>query len=272
VRTTEGRPLFTHRAAPAPRGTSRRGVASASLLAVSALAIAAVPAVSGSDLEPGEPSGSSVTGDAGTDDGTVVHHTTVNAADAITIRAPRPSGPASGAWLGEEHRRVADERAASDLVRAAVTTALPTAATTDAVRQDEAELVYLGTDGERIDVPRIRDWLEGRGSPMAPYAADLVAAGVAYDVDPRVVLGIAGIESTVGEQIPEGSHNAWGWNGDGPRGLKAWGSWPEAIDDYTERLGRLYDTDNVDEDFARTYCPPNWEKWLTTVQWVIDDI
>lgn len=37
-------------------------------------------------------------------------------------------------------------------------------------------------------------------------------------------------------------------------------------------LAQLYDTDNRDEGFAQTYCPPNWEKWLETVQWVIDDI
>ena len=205
-------------------------------MAASALAIAAVPSVSGASGDDDA--------DGEATPAQTVRHVSVRASDAIVLRSPG----------------------------AATTTSEPAAATVAAAADEEADLVYLGADGERIDVPRIRDWLEHRGSPMAPYAEDLVRAGVAYDVDPRVVLGIAGIESTVGEEIPEGSHNAWGWNGDGPRGLKAWDSWPEAIDDYTERLGRLYDTESVDEDFAQTYCPPNWEKWLGTVQWVINDI
>jgi hypothetical protein len=227
--------------AAAGRTRARRGLASASLLAASALAIAAVPSVSGA-------SGND-DADAEATSAETLRHVSVRASDAIVLRAPD----------------------------AATTTSEPQPATAAAAADgeaadEEADLVYLGSDGERIDVERVATWLEHRGSPMAPYAEGLVRAGVAYDVDPRVVLGIAGIESTVGEEIPEGSHNAWGWNGDGPRGLKAWDSWPEAIDDYTERLGRLYDTDNVDEDFAQTYCPPNWEKWLDTVQWVINDI
>ncbi len=232
--------MLTHRSvrrpAAAGRTRARRGLASASLLAASALAIAAVPSVSGAS------GNGAADARAGTADD--VRHVSVRPSDAVVLRAPEP----------------------------AASTTQPTSATVGAPADAGDDLGYLGADGERIDVDRIQGWLEHRGSPLAPYAEDLVAAGVAYDVDPRVVLGIAGIESTVGEQIPEGSHNAWGWNGDGPRGLKAWDSWPEAIDDYTERLGRLYDTDNVDEDFAQTYCPPNWEKWLDTVQWVIGDI
>jgi hypothetical protein len=230
--------VHIHRAIRRPAATgrrrARRGLASASLLAASALAIAAVPSVSGATGADAESPGEATE---------AVRHATVRASEAIVLRAPRTA-----------------------------TTSEPTAATVAATAEETAEPVYLGADGERIDVDRIRDWLDGRGSPLAPYAEDLVAAGVAHDVDPRVVLGIAGIESTVGEELPEGSHNAWGWNGDGPHGLATWDSWPEAIDDYTERLGRLYDTDNVDEDFAQTYCPPNWEKWLDTVRWVIADI
>jgi hypothetical protein len=238
--------VHTHRSIRRPaagRGRASRGLASASLLAASALAVAAVPSVSGATgADAGSP------GEATE----AVRHATVRTSDAIVLRAPRTSAPTSAPT--------------------AATASAAAEATAEVAAQETAEPVYLGADGERIDVDRIRDWLEGRGSPLAPYAEDLVAAGVAYDVDPRVVLGIAGIESTVGEELPPGSHNAWGWNGDGPHGLATWDSWEEAIDDYTARLGRLYDTDDVDEDFARTYCPPNWEKWLDTVRWVIDDI
>jgi hypothetical protein len=226
----------SHRHPTTRRTRVRRGLASASLLAASALAIAAVPSVSGA-------SGND-DADAREQTADDVRHTSVRPSDAFVLRAPGSAETTSG--------------------RAA--------ATVSASAGEEADLVYLGVDGERIDVDRVQGWLDNRGSPLAPYAQDLVAAGVAHDVDPRVVLGIAGIESTVGVELPPDSHNAWGWNGDGPHGLATWDSWPAAIDAYTEQLGRRYDTDVVDEDFAQTYCPPNWEKWLRTVQWVIDDI
>jgi len=133
-------------------------------------------------------------------------------------------------------------------------------------------LEYEADDGEVIDPDRIRAWLEERNSPMAPYAEDLIAAGVEHGVDPRLVVGIAAIESSAGKRLPPGSHNAWGWNGSGPHGLKAWPSWPVAIDEFTAGLARVYDTDNVDERMARKYVPPNWQKWLRTVRWVMEDI
>ncbi len=137
---------------------------------------------------------------------------------------------------------------------------------------EEQPLAYAGADGELIDADRLRAWLTDRNSPLADHAEELVAAGVEHDVDPRLVVGIAAIESSAGLRLPPGTHNAWGWSGNGPHGLKAWSSWPEAIHDFTERLARIYDTDNVDERMARKYVPPNWEKWLFTVRWVMDDI
>jgi hypothetical protein len=282
---------------------SRTGLASATLLAASALAVAAVPVVTTADTD-GGPAGppSPTVDDPAVDAATpaAVHRTTVTAADAELIRRPRGGGMATAAWLLLRHREVTEQRAlVPDVQRLAVATDLatleqaptatgvgtadeepatvhdepvPVAATEPVDDAEAAEPVYVGQDGETIDLARLRTWLEGRGSPMAPYAADLLAAGIAHDVDPRLVIGIAAIESTVGEQLPPGSHNAWGWSGDGPHGLKVWPSWPEAIDDFTERLGRLYDTTSIDERMAQTYCPPNWRKWLDTVRWVVDDI
>ncbi len=134
------------------------------------------------------------------------------------------------------------------------------------------EPVYPAADGERIDAERIRAFLADRGSPLAAEAETFVAAGIAHDVDPRVVVAIAVAESNGGERLPAGSHNAWGWSGSGPHGLAAWGSWEESIHDYTERLGQGYETDGVSVEFARTYCPPNWRWWHDTVTWAVAQI
>ncbi len=135
-----------------------------------------------------------------------------------------------------------------------------------------SEPAYETADGEEIDAERVFDFLDGRDAPLAAHAETIVAAGVEHDVDPRVVVAIAIAESNGAERKPTGTHNAWGWGGSGPSGLQAWGSWEEAIDEYTERLGALYDTDDVDWDFASTYCPPNTQWWYDTVTWAIGQI
>jgi hypothetical protein len=138
--------------------------------------------------------------------------------------------------------------------------------------RDAEPAAYVGSDGERIDASRLRVWLQGRDSPMAPFAEELVAAGIKHEVDPRLVVGIAVIESAAGKRLPPDCHNAWGWSGSGPLGLTAWPSWPASIDAFTEGLARVYDTGQVDETMARKYVPPNWERWLEVVRWAIDDI
>jgi hypothetical protein len=130
--------------------------------------------------------------------------------------------------------------------------------------------VYVGDDGEIVDPDRLAAWLQVHDSPMAEYASDLVLAGVAYDVDPRLVVTIAMTESTAGRYQPAGSHNAWGWGGSS--GLVRWRSWTESIHDFTARFSSRYDTDNLDQRMARTYCPPCADHWLSTVRSVYADI
>ena len=137
---------------------------------------------------------------------------------------------------------------------------------------DDAPPVYETVDGELIDAERVFEFLDGRNAPLAAHAETIVAAGVEHDVDPRVVVGIAIAESNGAEMKPAGTHNAWGWSGNGPRGLRAWDSWEDSIDEFTERLGALYDTDNVDWEFASTYCPPNTQWWYDTVTWAMGQI
>ncbi len=129
---------------------------------------------------------------------------------------------------------------------------------------------YLGQDGERITVGRVASYLESKGSPLAPFASDFVEAGIANDVDPRAVIAIAGIESTLGKR--QLGHNAWGWSG-GPGGsLSRWSDWPTAIHAYTALLGEKYDTNTIDVAFAQRYCPPNWRHWLDVVSKVYAEI
>ena len=130
------------------------------------------------------------------------------------------------------------------------------------------EPAYVTDDGERITTDRVRAFLERKGSPLAPYADDIVAAGLANDVDPRLIVAIAGIESSYGRR--QAGHNAWGWGGSAR--FARWPDWPTAIAEYTRRLTDRFDTDDVDESFARRYTPPNWQRWLTVVRSILRDI
>lgn len=172
----------------------------------------------------------------------------------------------------ERSGEAADSAEADDAVEDADDATEADDAEAEVADDEPAEPAFEGADGEAITAERIETFLDGRGSPLRDHAATFVEAGVEHEVDPRVVVGIAVAESSAGEALPSGTHNAWGWGGAGPQGLASWSSWDESIDAYTERLGALYDTDNVNEGFARTYCPPNWRWWLDTVTWVIDEI
>ncbi len=208
------------------------------------------------------------------------------------------SGTFGSTWLEsapvvDETLRATEAVDTTEAVDGAAAAAPPglTAAELDAIDTSEVTVIWLGderdaddapteqgvdfytaADGVEVTAERIHTFLDARDAPMADQAEEILAAGIAHDVDPRLIVGIAIAESNGGERLPVGSHNAWGWGGSGKFGLAHWDSWEEALDYYAERLGALYDTDNVDEEFAQTYVPPNWRWWLDVVTWVIDEI
>jgi hypothetical protein len=188
--------------------------------------------------------------------------------DPAADRSPTGALDTLAPLTGERSHGELDARGAVE--RVAEVEPLPTLRT----QAEQAEqLVYVAADGTEVTPERIRRFLDGRGAPLAEHAELFVEAGLRHDVDPRVVVAISIAESNGGKMHPEGTHNVWGWGGSGgPSGLRAWASWDEAIDTYTERLGALYDTDHVDWEFASTYCPPNTQWWYDTVTWAIAQI
>lgn len=119
------------------------------------------------------------------------------------------------------------------------------------------EPIYVGTDGERITAGRIEAFLKRQRSPMAAYATTIVASGIRYGVDPRVIVAISGVESTFGRFANH--YNAWGWNS----GKARWSSWSVAIERYTKALGSAYRSLRHGRFAAasRTYCPPCGNRW-----------
>jgi hypothetical protein len=97
-----------------------------------------------------------------------------------------------------------------------------------------APLVYVGRDGRRITVARVRTYLERRGSPMAAHAEAIVRSGIRYHFDPRTTVAVAGVESSFG--LVRRGYNAWGWDVARLR----WSSWNQAIWSWTRKASASY--------------------------------
>lgn len=137
---------------------------------------------------------------------------------------------------------------------------------TRVARSARRPAAYRGADGKRITEVRIRRFLRRYGSPMAPHSREILRAGIRYRVDPRVIVAIAGVESSFGIYAP--GHNAWGW------GHKRWGSWRSAVHSYTRALARAYPSLRVGH-FSRAvhrYCPPCTGRWVARASWFFRSI
>lgn len=125
---------------------------------------------------------------------------------------------------------------------------------------------YVGDSGEVVSAPQLARFLARHRSPLAGYASHLVQAGATYGVDPRLVVAIAGVESSYGKRCR--GHNAWGWN----NGRTRWESWPESIDNYTRLLAERYPNWRNIRRIAPIYNPNTPEAWGRKVKGLMASI
>ena len=84
--------------------------------------------------------------------------------------------------------------------------------------------------------PAIDAYLQGRNSPMAGHGMAFLRAGRKYGVDPRLLVGIATIESGAGAHLAQ-PYNPFNW---GIHRGQNYGSWEESIMDVARGLRRGY--------------------------------
>ncbi|MCW2927209.1 MAG: conjugal transfer protein [Thermoleophilia bacterium] len=84
---------------------------------------------------------------------------------------------------------------------------------------------------------QIDAYLTSKGSPMSGQGAAFVASGGRWQVDPRLLVAIAGAESNFG-QITCAPFNAWGWGC--PNGPYKFESWADGIDTVMQGLRTNY--------------------------------
>lgn len=89
-------------------------------------------------------------------------------------------------------------------------------------------------------VAQLRRFLTRRKSPLAPYAATIVAAGRKYGVDPRLIVAIAGAETTFATNPAAGRDITTGHNPFGMGPHIQYPSWEAGIEAATRNLRKNY--------------------------------
>jgi hypothetical protein len=113
-------------------------------------------------------------------------------------------------------------------------------AASDDVTAALPEAVQASSGSSDHGMPSAADidaYLAAKGSPMAGSGAAFVTSGTVWRVDPRLLVAIAGAESSFG-RITCGPFNAWGYGC--PNNPFGWTSWADAIDTVARGLRTNY--------------------------------
>lgn len=122
-------------------------------------------------------------------------------------------------------------------------------------------------------VEQLRVYLEGKKSPLTPYAQLIVWEANKNDIPWTLIVAISGKESSFGHALPPGSHNAWGimaWDKAGVRSVRRFASWEEGIKFTSQLLGENY-RENMNRGIQVKYCPDfecsdTWVQHVTQFQ------
>lgn len=129
-------------------------------------------------------------------------------------------------------------------------------------RKSEADRLRYAGEGIAVTSAEIERFLADKHSPLATQATQIVAASNRYEVDPRLIVAISGVESDFG-RVCRG-FNAWGWN----NGRTRWRSWGESIDAFTRAISERYPNWRNVRSMAARYnpnTPHSWSKKVTAL-------
>lgn len=163
-----------------------------------------------------------------------------DAAEQQLDRATRTAADAQAAALDADRRSRALQRASA----------------TEHTRDTTLGSWRFGSGGPPVSAESIDRYLESKGSPLAGSGAAFLQSGVEHEVDPRLVVAIAGAESFFGVTTCA-AHNAWGWGC--PTRPFQFRSWAEGIETVTVGLREGYLDDGLESigEIHLRYAPPN---------------
>lgn len=127
-----------------------------------------------------------------------------------------------------------------------------------------------------ISEDRIDSYLLEKESPLSGYGDAFVDYGLEFDVDPRLVIGIAGAETTFGTNMGcNAPFNAWSWFWVDPNQCyqNPVVSWESGIRSITRQMWLYMTRDKLTtiEEIGRKYCAEGCEYWETNVTSVYRD-
>jgi len=125
--------------------------------------------------------------------------------------------------------------------------------------------------------PQIDTYLTGKNSPIAGNGAVFFSSGSIYNVDPRLVVAIAGAESSFGtawDACPETGFNAWSWFYGGSCPNSSLISFADGISKVTSGIRRLYLNKGYTTipQIAEMYCGSGCESWIPNVTQFYTDL
>ena len=136
----------------------------------------------------------------------------------------------------------------------------------------EAEnVIENNTSSEQIQAKKLDNraviltkYLAKYNSPLQYHAQDFIDAAKTYDLDWKMVVSIAGVESTFGKHIP-GGYNGWGWGVYGTQAIY-FESWKDGIYTVSKGLREGYLNKGLTDPYSinRVYAAsPTWGKNVT---------
>src|SRR3989344_4050885 len=135
------------------------------------------------------------------------------------------------------------------------------------------ENVFVQTvEAKDARVEIVEQFLTRYGSPLEPYANNLVSNADTYGLDYRLLPAIGMQESHLCVKAPKDSHNCWGFGIYGGK-VKRFADYPSAIEVVTKTLAQEYKADGLDtpEKIMARYTPSSNGSWARAVNQFMDE-
>ncbi len=119
----------------------------------------------------------------------------------------------------------------------------------------------------------VRSFFQKYGSPLTPYAENVVEAADKYGLDYRLIPAIAMQESNLCKKEIKGSFNCWGFGIYGKK-VTMFTDYPEAIDTVTKTLSKNYKANGLEtpEEIMKKYTPGSNGSWANGVNYFMDEL
>jgi hypothetical protein len=125
-----------------------------------------------------------------------------------------------------------------------------------------------------VGTPQIETYLKVKKSPLVGTGHSFIQYGQQFDIDPQLIVAIAGNETGFGNHVrPGNTNNAWNWFWNGPRTspFDSYDSGVKTLSKYLRRnyLNKGYTTIPL---IAKRYCAEGCDSWIPLVTQFRDEL